>query len=504
MLQTVYRAFHETQNIVEVCKTEVIETELTRQLSDNFSQGLVLQVDDDDSLIPPTPNVRNTRSSSAIARKPSQKRKAKPPTAKSVRTKDSSVPDIAVSSQQAAKRNRLTDPTPSEINLPEPVNRASNANQNETADRPTNPSGSQEKLEEANHTPDLRNSSTPPIRAPVFEFDSDLQNSLTPPIRAPVFEFDTREQTAPSNAQESPSLLPTQIGQTAMEVDFSEMNPSPDILADETYRVDRTQPEVREFVQPSQAVNNESDILADLQTKSQEQPVGTEEPNIIFETQMFEQSQPEPLLFSQSVNEISYRRNQNLGRVLFSLLPYVRQGVLKPGENNIRMFLSDQVYTASITADGNLESGGDVFTSFGRWIKSILGNYLSNQKVRVRKSFRVEYEDQDLGDLVFNQTLLSASQPVKAAPKRPVKPVGVPSTQIPQAKISDVRPKPSALPVTLPPTPVPAVPKDTTRPIVKILIHSPEEYYRSCRCEEEMWDRQKPLPKKLLDEVSNW
>ena len=155
---------------------------------------------------------------------------------------------------------------------------------------------------------------------------------------------------------------------------------------------------------------------------------------------MFEQSQPESLLFSQSINEISYRRNQNLARVLFSLLPYVRQGVLQPGENNIRMFLSDQVYTASLIANGNLESGGVVFTSFGRWIKSILGNYLNNQKVRVRKSFRVEYEDQDLGDLVFNQTLLSASQPAKAAPKRPVKPLGVPSTQIPQEKISDVRP----------------------------------------------------------------
>ena len=485
MFQTVYRAFHETQNIVEVCKTEVIETELTCQLSDNFSQGLVLQVDDDDSLIPPTPNVRNTRSSSAIARKPSQKRKAKPPAAKSVRIEDSSVPDVAVTSQQAAKRNRLIDPTPSEINIPEPVICASNANQNETADRPTNPSGSQEKLEEANQSP-------------------DLQNCVTPPIRAPVFEFDAREQTASSNTQGSPSLLPAQIGQTAMEVDFSEMNPSPDILADETYRVDRTQPEVQEFVQPSQAISNESDILADLQTKSQEQPVGTEEPNIIFETQMFEQSQPESLLFSQSINEISYRRNQNLARVLFSLLPYVRQGVLQPGENNIRMFLSDQVYTASLIANGNLESGGVVFTSFGRWIKSILGNYLNNQKVRVRKSFRVEYEDQDLGDLVFNQTLLSASQPVKAAPKRPAKSVGVPSTQIPQEKISDVRPKPSAHPVTMPPTPVPAVPKDTTRAIVKVLIHSPEEYYRSCRCEEEMWDRQKPLPKKLLDEVSNW
>jgi hypothetical protein len=34
-----------------------------------------------------------------------------------------------------------------------------------------------------------------------------------------------------------------------------------------------------------------------------------------------------------------------------------------------RMILSDQVYTVSLIADGNVEFGGAVFTSIGRCIK---------------------------------------------------------------------------------------------------------------------------------------
>ncbi|XP_059352079.1 uncharacterized protein LOC130686655 [Daphnia carinata] len=219
----------------------------------------------------------------------------------------------------------------------------------------------------------------------------------------------------------------------------------------------------------------------------------------------------------------SKNRTPTIVKIGFHLRPFVLNGVLCPGKNNMKLTINSRIYVGSLAADGTIEMNGFNFRTIGNWIKSVEGKPFSKLSKLVQRTLDLQYNGKSLGQV------LEVDEPLRSTVTRIPSTDNIAQVSIshpPMAESNFVQKRfPVSPPAIKNPTPYPAgtvsklvhtiasisntkdlqlVPEEMTRHIKTIFLHAQDEYFPICKCSEQFWCGTQPFPKHILDEVDSW
>lgn len=224
------------------------------------------------------------------------------------------------------------------------------------------------------------------------------------------------------------------------------------------------------------------------------------------------------------------KRLSRLAHCGFSLLPYLQDGTLFSGKNNLKMSFNDRAYSGSLKADGSIEMNGFTFRSIHDWIKSVSGkrfsSYKTSQKITLRLLYGTDgrpleeiipYEDRpiprgkksNLTKKKFNEIALVVKRPtLPKLPSASVTTVGPASSEECRDVQEGMEVSSSAVTAIDTRVDVPNlefVPDAMTAHIKTILVHTAAEYFPLCQCVDQYWnENQTKLPSHLLADLEGW
>ncbi|KZS17302.1 Uncharacterized protein APZ42_016922 [Daphnia magna] len=231
---------------------------------------------------------------------------------------------------------------------------------------------------------------------------------------------------------------------------------------------------------------------------------------------------------SQSLFLGSKNRTPTIVKIGFHLRPFVLNGVLCPGKNNMKLTINSRIYIGSLAADGTIEMNGFNFSTIGNWIRSVEGKPFSKLSKLVQRTFDLQYNGKSLGQVLEvdeslrssvlrkvreipftdNIAQVSMSHPPTAESKLVQENVSFssPATKNPMPYLTGTVNNLVHTSATISNTKedLQFVPEEMTRHIKTIFIHAQDEYFPICKCVEQFWCGIQPFPKHILDEVDSW
>ncbi|KAI9555537.1 hypothetical protein GHT06_018052 [Daphnia sinensis] len=219
---------------------------------------------------------------------------------------------------------------------------------------------------------------------------------------------------------------------------------------------------------------------------------------------------------SQSAFFRSKNRTPTIAKIGFHLRPFVLNGVLCPGKNNMKLAINSRIYIGSLAADGTIEMNGFNFPTIGNWIKSVEGKPFSKLSKSVQRTLDVQYSGKSLGQV------LDVDEPLKTSGLGKVSTLQPPTAEsnLVQNYVSfSPLPKNNSTPyvaatvsnlvhtsaiISNTKEELQLVPEEMTRHIKSIFLHAQDEYFPICKCAEQFWCGIQPFPKHILDEIDSW
>ncbi len=170
----------------------------------------------------------------------------------------------------------------------------------------------------------------------------------------------------------------------------------------------------------TQQIRHDHDYAVEVVTEdySQRLPDEVEEPSsqLPIEPTM----NPATVASASSSPRERYKHISMLTHSLFTLRPFLLDGTLSPGQNNLQMKFFNQVFKGSLKADGYIEVNGFAFACISDWIKHVAGIRYSSFRIHQKASLQLLYGENGraLEEIIPLDKIPASKGPKKVTPSK--------------------------------------------------------------------------------------